>query len=358
MMRMQVVLRPMALTHLVALQQLTLDGVDVDDQVCEALAEHLGALQQLRVHTPLYGVNQEAFLPLLGRKLTVYTTAALAQGAANQLVQLTRLVLSSDPVPRGTAEALAALTRLQELSLQNVRSGGGTGDVLEQVAAMSQLRSLQLRGIMTDPVDVRASLAQCTQLTALELAVSSRVVAGGNQAGLAFLPVTQQLVTFLPVPQQLVGLRHLTVPVQLLEQEAGAWLAPLTALTHLCVSSREGMLSHMEQLHALSDPQVLQQVGCTYQAKAQALLQQVAEWPASLQQVVFWVVKCLPIIGAGPSYWQHTPAQPGGKPFAVWLEEGDRSGGASVAQGWVRPFRPCPHLPGVWELQGECKSMD
>jgi hypothetical protein len=336
----EVWLRPIALTHLAALQQLRLDGVVVSAEASLALAEHLQALQQLWVHTPEYCLrfDDQDLLLQLGAKLQGYTMEALEQGPANQLVQLTQLVLLSDGTGfHNTAQALGALTRLQELSLLDINNAFGTLEVVEQAAAMSQLRSLQLMGSMCDPVDLGVSLAQCTQLTRLELAVRGSVIAGGMQG-----------VCYLPVPQQLVGLRRLTVPAELLEQEAGAWLAPLTALTRVGVNMTEA--APWQRLRAMEGE------GHTHRAKAQALLQQVADWPASLQQVVFWVAKYSSVNESCPSCWQHTPAQPGAMPFGVWFEEGRSSGDAFVAQGWARPFRRCPHLPGVWELQGEVEG--
>jgi hypothetical protein len=36
---------------------------------------------------------------------------------------------------------------------------------------------------------------------------------------------------------------------------------------------------------------------------------------------------------------------------AIWMEQHDSS-----AASWSRPLRPCPHLPGVWELQGRAQG--
>jgi hypothetical protein len=318
MMRMQVVLRPMALTHLVALQQLTLEGVDVDDQVCEALAEHLGALQQLRVRRPPYAAQEpEQLLPLLGPKIVDYTICRRQRLlAATRMVQLTRLVWYWEhQVPQGAADALAAMTGLRELGLHGCLEGHAAVEVMQVLAGMVQLRSLQLEGPVASHAEISSSLGQCTQLTGLELTVTC----SGDD-------------TIVPVPQQLVALQHLTVPsLLLLEHDAVAWLAPLTALTRLCVIVwvRNGGVKG-----------------------AQKLLQQVQVWPASLKQVVVWEAK-QPIFGKGPCSWQHTPSEAGGVHLDAWFEDADRDGGAKVARNWARPFRPCPHLPGVWELRGE-----
>jgi hypothetical protein len=321
----EVILRPMALTHLAALQQLTLEGVGVDGQVCRALAEHLGALQQLRVKRRGRSHLPAELLQQLGPKLVDYTTWRVP--AAAQMVHLTRLVWRCEhQVPQGAAEALAALTGLQELHLGGCLDGSAAGDVMQAVAGMGQLRRLQLSGHVKGSSAQRslsAALAQCTQLTALEL----RCVV---------LYDTSQNAIMLPVPQQLVGLRRLTVPLRLLEQDAGACLAPLTALTRLCVVS--WMFNGGSE-------------------GAKKLLQEVAGWPASLQQVVLWEAKQVDFLRQATSCWTHTASQPGAARFGVRFEDADRDGYATVAQGWARPFRPFPHLPGVWELQGEVEGV-
>jgi hypothetical protein len=95
-------------------------------------------------------------------------------------------------------------------------------------------------------------------------------------------------------------------------------------------------------------------------AMAQQLRQQVQAWPASLQQVV--VLYDLQLdedffhsTRFKPECWQFNSAAPGGGQFSVWLEEDAESHEdvIDMAPGWARPFSPCPHLQGVWELQGE-----
>jgi hypothetical protein len=340
-------LHPGSLTHLSALQQLALDGVGVDEEQCEAL----GALQQLQVYAGDDVMLQPVHMPV-ARKVTVHTTCSLQLPVAVQLVQLKRLVLvTGSGLNLGTAEAVAALTGLQELSLQGCVSDGAAVEVVEAAAGMAQLRSLQLRGGMVDPDELGALLERCTQLTALDLAVCSIPDFNGDLA-----------LAFLAVPQQLTGLRRLTVPVELLAHEERAWLAPLTALTRLCVTMTDAVLPAEQRPFLIGDAEQWRQwlqEALTLQAKVQELLQQVAVWPASLQQVMFWVPNVYPRLEkrVRPSCWQYTPPAPGSTQFDVWFEVGGPSGDASVASSWARPFRPCPHLPGVWELQGECEGM-
>jgi hypothetical protein len=334
----KVLLRPNSLTHLAALQQLTLNGVELDSKGCQAVAEHLMALQQVRVRGSRYGPQDDPML-LLAPKLVEYSSrGSWAAAAAPQLVHLTRLVWRGGAY-EGAAEALAALTGLQQLMLEGDMRG--VADVLQQAAGLPQLRSLQLESnnivSIRSHEDVSASLSRCTQLTSLILAFRKRY----GEA-------------YLPVPQQLVGLRCLTVPWELLEQEAGAWLAPLTALTRLCVVMGSGLLPPAEW--PAYGTEARQQLGQLHQAMAQQVLQQVQVWPPALQQVVVWMEWRRATEGVAPRSWQHTPAAPGSAPFSVYFEEGDSFGSRRVAEGWARPFSPCPHLPGVRELTREVQG--
>jgi hypothetical protein len=54
-----------------------------------------------------------------------------------------------------------------------------------------------------------------------------------------------------------------------------------------------------------------------------------------------------------PKSWQFIPTVPGGVPVSVWVGEEEDG----VAPGWQRPLRPCPHLPGVWELTEEVPGL-
>jgi len=161
--------------------------------------------------------------------------------------------------------------------------------------------------------------------------------------------------------QQLTGLQRLTVEERLVMCEQGVWLAPLTALTHLCVllnDPQEGLPeveAHVSSSAAQQRQQQQQQwVGGPTPAAGQ-LLEQVQVWPPGLQQLVLWAALWWTNRWVMPRHWRHTPQAPGSVPFDVWWEQEAAVGSPGVAQGWARPFRPCPHLPGVWELQGECK---
>jgi hypothetical protein len=196
---------------------------------------------------------------------------------------------------------------------------------------MPTLRSLQLQGDVGDSMrqeQLSAALEQCRQLTSLGLAVA-----------LPSADTTPCTQPFLPVPQQLTGLRCLRVPAELLEQQQGAWLAPLTALNRLCLD----LPSHMGhwEFRLLRKAE---QPGEPMQALVTEVLQQVQEWPASLQQVEVWVTAGS--TGAKRMAWEYVSEAPVGGRFSVWLEQLEGKGA-----GWGRPLRPCPHLPGVWELQ-------
>jgi hypothetical protein len=342
-----VFLHPTSLTHLKALQQLTLRCVEMDAAGCQAAVAHLTALQELRVRDWRYVTQPEPVL-LLAPKLVDYRVHYnLPAAAAPQLVHLTRLVWRNcgEMLP-GAAQALAACTALQELRLEAYYMGGPGSQtevaaVVRQAAGMPQLRSLQLEGRAESTEDLAASLAQCTQLTSLILWIKDRQDA------------------YLSVPQQLTGLQRLTVPWQLVKQEAGAWLEPLTALTLLYMNVESSCETPVaarnlcEDLWAINDSHVQQQVGPCHQARMHEALQQVQVWPPRLQQLVIWVQRRLAGRGVAPRRWQHTPSAPGSAPFTVFFEEGDRfrrSVSREVAPGWAHPLSPCPHLAG--EVQG------
>jgi hypothetical protein len=117
------------------------------------------------------------------------------------------------------------------------------------------------------------------------------------------------------------------------------------ALTRLCVD-----LPSNKAPWVYKEAKDAPQQAMTVPDMVQELLQQVQEWPASLQQVEVWVSS--DDTGAKRMCWQHTPAVPAGGRFTVWVEQ--REGKAA---GWTRPLRPCPHLPGVWELQGQPQAV-
>jgi hypothetical protein len=93
-------------------------------------------------------------------------------------------------------------------------------------------------------------------------------------------------------------------------------------------------------------------VRCCITPKACDLWQeQIEQWPPSLQQVVFWVESAYFIEKFVPMCWQLPASGPSSAHVTAWMELQDKS-----AAGWSRPFRPCPHLPGLWELQGPAQG--
>jgi hypothetical protein len=155
--------------------------------------------------------------------------------------------------------------------------------------------------------------------------------------------------------QQLTGLRCLTVYQQHIAWEQGSWLVPLTALTCLCVNLHQdvplsrSLAAQFCHLGVANEPDgVWYRFRQVYQNTAQQLMTGLQEWPAQLQQIMFCVEHVVYYYkGFAPVCWQYTPSAPGSAHVNVWLEYLDES-----AAGWARPFRPCPHLPRVWELQG------
>jgi hypothetical protein len=349
-----------SLVHLSALQQLTLHGVRLKSESAEAVAQALPALQQLRVLQPRRSLWHGAavLLPPLTAKLVDFEVCVEKHGISNltNFVHLTRLVLHGIP-PEGTAQALAALTGLQQLGLQ----GGGdsrAAGVVQQAAGMAQLRSLQLDWCNDEPSALALHVAQCTQLTSLVLLVQD---------------LYQQVAAYpwAPALQQLTGLQCLTVHEQLLGYEQGAWLGPLTQLTSLCVRLDDEALAEQEWDEQSDEAEegegdqeeddlckVFKEADCrtmlSVRTKAEELVAQLQlqlqPWPTGLQQVMFWVGSRLFHCGScEPMCWQQ--AGPSGGQVAVWLEAQ-----GTMAAGWARPLRPCPHLPGVWELQGPAQS--
>jgi hypothetical protein len=291
----------------------------------------LGALQQVRVVVPpLTQIGMDALVPLAPMVIEIQAPShSVAELAPFQ--DLTRLVLL-ERVPEGTAEAIAELTGLQELGLPVL--GSSTAAVVQQVAGMAQLRSLQLEGVAPHrPATLCAALAQCTQLTSLMLDLDKEGAAGVRP--------------WLAALQQLTGLRRLSVPTTLLSRRRGSWLAVLRQLTHLRLRVWQQDFNKWQLPPRSPDLEVRSWAPGVIE---QALLQQVPEWPATLQQVEVWVP--VHLLQVKPAGWQFTAARPAGLQFSVWLEQQD----SGTARGWERPFRPCPHLPGVWELQGQVEG--
>jgi hypothetical protein len=324
-----------SLTHLTALKQLTLEGLRLNVGGAQQLAQGLGALQQLRVYGTL---GLEADLVRLAPVLTDYE-GGLKPADLDVLTScehLTRLVLVGE-LPEGVADALAALTGLQELKLY--ADGASTVCVMQQAVGMAQLRSLQLSAYRAPSEDLACALAQCTQLTSLVLEE------GGMDSG-----------TCVSALQQLTGLRSLVLSEQLVVWEQSTWLAPLTALTRLCVTGLEhGVELEPHERRPRIGPGAGDGRLCPgkvlagYHAKARSIGQQVQQWAPGLQHVVSCCER--EIVWFAPMWCQLAPAAAGAAGVTVWLEQQE-----GFAVGWARPFTPCPHLPGVWELQGPVQS--
>jgi hypothetical protein len=88
----------------------------------------------------------------------------------------------------------------------------------------------------------------------------------------------------------------------------------------------------------------------------QLQLELLPGWPASMQQVVLTMVVPADAEEVKSHCWTFTPSSPGSRQVTVWLEPHRQR--RDLAKGWSRPFRPCPHLPGVWELQGEVQGSN
>jgi hypothetical protein len=328
-----------SLVHLSALQQLTLDGVVLEQQGAEQVAQQLGPLQQLRMfHAGSTDIVDEvAALLHLAPSLVDYDVFVDGQDVSvlASCQHLTRLLLNwEEELSQGTAEALAALTGLRELGLSG-RMGHNALMIMQQAAGMAQLRSLQLDGFSEKGSELCTCLAQCTQLTSLVM-----LAFDGGSCG-----------PWVSAVQQLTGLRCLMVREQLLAWEQGRWLAPLTALTRLYAQLHEihgaPYWGEDKQLQQQSQQHRMQ----VYQSRAQQLLAGVQQWPGKLRTVIVqprdhYVSRCLK-----PMAWQLTPVAQGSVQVTAWLE-----GQNSCAAGWARPLRPCPHLPGVWELQGRAEG--
>jgi hypothetical protein len=333
----------------------------------------LGLQQRTQLQLRLsVSTNDQSALLEPAPQLTDYQVPSITdmQQLQNAL-QLTRLVFTRG-LAGASVDALAVLTGLRELDLG--LCGSNLAAAVEQAAGMPALCSLSVRGDVDDLAASSSSLARCTQLTALGLLFPTGPAASedadisdsadeseaseeadpseeGEPGHEGDVPEDGHAGLVVSSLQELAGLRCLTVPAELLSWEAGAWLTSLTSLSRLCVGLPDFYpqqpwppgRSHQRQR---PDSEWL---GQRSEAEARSLLQQVQAWPASLQCVVFWVA---PVARkwrhtlVRPRCWQHSTGGPVSRQLKVWLE---LPGGA--AQGWSRPFWPCPHLQGVWELR-------
>jgi hypothetical protein len=357
-------LHPSSVQGLTALQTLALYDVRVLDSSVGCLLQNLEALQQLRVcttHTAQDKQGDEGTLLQLAPLLTDLQVHNMADVLPVNHAPLTRLVWSKELLS-AEAPALGSLTGLRELDL-----GDWDGDfphvaaVVEQAAGMPALHSLCVRGFTGEPAAVSSSLDMCTQLTSLALLMEfcikdSDESESADESQESHESEVLQQVNMGPLAfmlQQLTGLRCLTVYSQLQEWEGAAWLAPLSALTCLCVQLPDFSPEQPGNGQGV-DFQVVRPdgewLGQRNQAEAKGLLGQVRKWPSSLQCVVFCIAALPPTWGdvmLPPRCWEHPTAGHGSRQLKVWLELP-----SGAAQGWPRPFWPCPHLQGVCELQG------
>jgi hypothetical protein len=330
---------PSSLSHLKDLQHLTLHGVQVVGPGGEGLSSQLEALQELCL------INPPDQVLLLPPRVTVYggfarTTTITAMG---HLTSLSWHVPELRDTDDDIIAALAGLTGLRELKLSGLESTGIPA--VQQVASMARLRSLQLEGYVkvAEEEDMLAALAQCTQLTSLVL--SLMVLQGSYRHH------------DLPVPGQLTGLRSLTACEEVLLRDGASSLVPLTQLTRLHVTQSKNTDISWDRRLAWdrASEEGRQQMEEEFVAGLQQQLQQLPGWPASLQQVLLDMPPDAPVREGKPHSWTFTPVGRGNGKVSVWLEQ---SRLLDFAPGWVRPFRPCPHLPGVWELQGPASPAE
>jgi hypothetical protein len=342
--------------HLTALQQLTLDGVEMEVEDASMVMQSLGALQEVRVFSgrPLW---QNNVLIQLAPKLTAcWYEAAAGVEVLPQLKHLTLLMLSwrdaTHGMPEGTVEALAALTGLQALKVEGDMEDASMGQVLQQVADMSALRSLRLAGNVGYGTHLLGEgLEQCTQLTALELMVLINPPGG---------PYARRRGPrhFVPAPEQLTGLRRLAFPGDLLVTDDGVWLAPMVHLTSLCLRVWPGPVRYAVvegpvcRVQDWSDvwEEVVDAGNAAGEEELFATLQRVNANGHRVAVFGGWggPLYTAPPQTPVPTHWQVTPAVPGAAPITVYTEEEEWLG-----HGRSQPVMPCPHLPGVWELQGE-----
>jgi hypothetical protein len=339
------------LAHLTALLELDLIKVGVAGQGPGTLAQDLPALQQLqqlRVQEPRMAFSPGHDPLQLAPLVTFYKSSRWSKPEwINPLVHLTALdFYSPNDAPEGLATTLAALSRLQALRLDVYMDTNAVACV-QQAASMSGLRRLELDLCARRNTALSAAVAGCTQVTSLTLMVAYLRDGPFQILGDNYSIDERLLVAAL---QQLTRLRSLKVHAPLLELAAGAWLAPLTALSSL----------HVGWLHKVQAPAaapLLAELAGTaaeqpewngHHTIAQLLLDGVQAWPPALQQVLFTPSPAFGEPRRKPSSWVHTPPTPGAAPLTVWLEQD-----FGQVAGWPRPWQPCPHLPGVWELSSD-----
>lgn len=198
---------------------------------------------------------------------------------------------------------------------------------------MANLRDLRLTGAVSRPLDLSVSLARCTQLTSLTLYI--RVTGDATAQAACVLP-------------SLTGLRALCVPASVVVPGDGACVASMTGLTQLGVllpvttSNTPLPFSSTTSLPCMAGDQGEQQPLERQQySMACGLLQRFRSawqvWPPGLQHVHFLA------FGTPIKRWEfHQPA-------SSEMRVTERPGG-DWAECSTLLHRPCPHLPGIWEM--------
>jgi hypothetical protein len=348
------------LEHHTALQQLVLSGVQLTQHEAACLLERVRKYQrpgqQLQVHVCDTSISSGALQQLAPLLTDLHTYDATDVQLVAGLAPLTRLAVddSGENVIAGVAHVVSSLTGLQELVLE-----GGNWDwsYMWQVVRMPTLRSLTIQSRDQPPEYLGSDLEACTQLTALELLLPLPAEPWGSDDEDESSDEESYGQNWVPALQGLTALQCLTVPAEAVPWRQGAWLAELTSLSRLSVNLPD-FYQHCGLLKAGPDgtirgvsPTVAEVVQCN-RRNVRRLLGRVREWPASLEFVVFWMAPLGPTHCGGdamvpPMCWEHTTAGPVSRQLKVWLE----LPACGAAQGWPRPFQPCPHLRGVWELQ-------
>jgi hypothetical protein len=212
------------------------------------------------------------------------------------------------PFPEAMLDCLSGLR-----SLEVFLSGPGTAASMQQLSALSRLQHMSLRDwhATGDVAAVISGLSVATQLTALGVRIRSKEVGRSTWAGL--LPCLTQL-------RVLVVYEH-----ELLQQGLAAELYRLSQLQCLYVAGP--WLGTGQPAHT-----------CAAVARHLQALSQCS----SLRAVLCWSTGF--VRGTPPPLWEYK--HEGRLHLSCW-----HKWELAAEEGRVVCPRPCPHLPGVWELQ-------
>jgi hypothetical protein len=300
-------------TCLTAVRHLTLDTTRLEHK---DRLHHMTQLQQLEIWRLLPGGAGTLDVALLASKLVglwncglVIPATALAQLTslrALALPSLSCITWSGQQDDRGV-NPLLSLT-----SLRHVQLGFADRGLLAGLSSLSSLRrlgvSLQIAPEMLELV------GQVTQLTALDL-------------WLPYMASDEHAVN-LRVLQQLTSLQHL-----LINQ---AWLP--------ACSRQLGSLQQVTQLVVRQGPR-------DPAPPVEEVLAPLQRHSGSLQHVLFiqWLGHSSPVSWYGQPPQEVLPSPLPG--VRVTISSSYKASGLHIPR--QRSIRPCPHLPGVWELQPE-----